>query len=74
MPMTNDERLESYKKKYGDYLIGKEGNYVCNRCKNVWEPNDTDVNRKAMMCYYRLCGACRLYLYNREIARKSKIN
>ena len=74
MPPTNQEREDAYNKKYKDYLIGKEGTYICNRCKEVWEPNNTDINRKAMMTYYKNCGVCRLYLYNREQLRKSKNN
>ncbi len=58
-------RLEEYNRKYKDYLIGKEGDYKCGRCKKVWVPTDADINRKAMMTYYKCCGVCRLYLFNR---------
>jgi hypothetical protein len=69
---TKEEYQNDFDKKYGDYLIGKEGAYKCNKCKNEWDPTPDDVNRKACHCYYKLCGACRLYLYNREIARKQR--
>ena len=65
--------VEEYNRKYGDYLIGKDGEYKCNKCKKEWVPTDADINRKAMMTYYKCCSACRLYLYNREIARKAKL-
>ena len=58
-------RLEDYNRKYKDYLIEKEGDYKCGRCKKVWVPTDADINRKAMMTYYKCCGVCRLYLFNR---------
>ena len=68
-------RLEDYNRKYKDYLIGKEGDYKCGRCKKVWVPTDADINRKAMMTYYKCCGVCRLYLFNRaeKAARRSEI-
>ena len=65
-------RVEEYNRKYGEHLIGKEGEYKCSRCKRVWEPTDADINRKAMMTYYKCCGVCREYLYNRELARKAR--
>ena len=65
---------EDYKRKYGEHLIGKTasglGEYKCSKCKKVWIPTDADINRKAMMTYYKCCGVCRLYLYNREAERK----
>ena len=73
--MANTTELVSdFDKKYKDYLIGKEGDYKCNKCKKVWIPTDADINRKALHTYYRCCGVCRLYLYNREITRKAKLN
>jgi hypothetical protein len=69
---SNAEFIKDFNKKYGEYLIDKEGDYICNRCKKVWEPDNTDINRKALMSYYRCCKSCRLYLYNREIARKER--
>jgi hypothetical protein len=66
-------REEEYNKKYGEHLIGKAGDYICGRCKEIWEPTDVDINRKAMMTYYKCCGGCREYLYNREVARKAKL-
>lgn len=65
--------VEEYNRKYGDHLIGKDGEYKCSKCKKVWVPTDADINRKASMTYYKCCGVCRLYLYNREIARKAKL-
>jgi hypothetical protein len=70
---TKEEYMKDYNKKYGEYLIDKVGEYKCNKCKNVWQPNEDDINRKALHCYYKCCGACRLYLYNREIARKAQL-
>jgi hypothetical protein len=72
MGATTNENIESYNRKYGNYLIGKGTSYICNRCKNVWEPNDQDINRKAMMCYYKCCTSCRLYLYNKKVIRDNK--
>lgn len=68
-------RLEEYNKKYGDYLISKrenEGDYKCGKCKKIWEPTDADINKKAMMTYYKNCGVCRLYLYNKCIEYKNR--
>ena len=65
-------RAEEYKRKYGKYLIGLE-EYKCNKCKKIWQPTDADINRKAMMTYYKCCGVCREYLMNRELARKAKL-
>ena len=73
MTPTNQEREDAYNKKYKDYLIGKEGVYICTRCKKEWQPTSYDINKKAQMTYYKCCGACRLYLYEREQLRKSKI-
>jgi len=67
-------RLEDYNRKYKDYLIGKEGDYKCGRCKKVWEPTDADINRKAMMTYYKCCGVCRLYLSNRAVEERKQRN
>jgi ribosomal protein L30E len=58
---------------YKDYLIGKDGEYKCAKCKKqtlIWIPTDADINKKAMMTYYKCCSKCRLYLYNREAERK----
>ena len=65
-------RAEEYQKKYGEYLIGKEGDYVCVKCKKIWGPTEADINRRVMMTYYKCCGRCRKYLYNREVARRAK--
>ena len=66
-------RAEEYQKKYGEYLIvKKEGDYTCGKCKKIWEPTEADINRKAMMTYYKCCGVCRAYLYNRELVRRAK--
>jgi hypothetical protein len=65
-------RVEEYQKKYGEHLIGRDGDYVCGRCKKIWEPTDADINRKAMMTYYKCCGVCRLYLYNKSIEYRNK--
>lgn len=70
MAMTKQEREEAYNKKYKDHLIGKDGVYICNRCKQVWKPTSNDINRKAMMTYYKNCGVCRLYLYNQKHNKK----
>jgi len=69
---TSKETVLDFNKKYGDYLIGKEGEYKCSKCKNNWLPTDNDVNTKALHCYYRCCGACRLYLYNCQIAKRER--
>ena len=66
-------REEEYNRKYGDHLIGKEGEYKCAKCKRVWVPTDVDINKKAMMTYYKCCTSCRAYLYKRELARKAKV-
>ena len=66
-------RVEEFNRKYGDYLINKkDGEYKCNKCKKIWEPTDVDINKKAMMTYYRCCTSCRAYLYNRELERKKR--
>jgi len=65
-------REEEYNKKYGEYLIGKDGDYKCGKCRKIWEPTDADINKKAMMTYYRCCGVCRLYLYNKSIEYRNK--
>ena len=64
---------EDYNRKYKDYLIGKDGDYKCNKCKKIWVPTDADISKKAMMTYYKCCGVCRLYLYNRAAERKAKL-
>ena len=64
--------VEEYNRKYGDYLIGKDGDYKCNKCKKLWHPTGEDINKKAMMTYYKCCGVCRKYLYNREMERRAK--
>ncbi len=69
MRAKNDWEQE-YDRKYKDYLIGKDGEYKCAKCKKIWIPTDADINRKAMMTYYKCCSSCRLYLYNREAERK----
>ena len=66
-------KAEEYQKKYGEHLIDKEGDYTCGKCKKIWEPTEADINRKAMMTYYKCCGVCRAYLYNREVARRAKL-
>jgi hypothetical protein len=68
-------RLEEYNKKYGEYLIDKRengGDYKCGKCRKIWLPTDADINRKAMMTYYKNCGACRLYLYNKSIQYRNR--
>ena len=70
---TREEENSDFDKKYGDYLIGKEGNYKCNSCKKIWVPTDADINRKAMHSYYRCCGVCRFYLYNKSLEYKNKM-
>lgn len=70
--MTNTaEKVSDFDKKYGNYLIGKEGEYKCNKCKKIWIPTNDDINRKAMHTYYKCCSKCRLYLYNYGINRKN---
>lgn len=75
------DRQEEYNRKYAEHLIGKpsqsgssggtkDGEYKCNKCKKVWHPTDEDINRRAMMTYYKCCGVCRKYLYDREVYRK----
>jgi hypothetical protein len=58
-----NEASETADEAYKDYLIDKEGEYKCSKCKKT----DVDINRKIMMNYYRCCGVCRPYLYNREV-------
>jgi hypothetical protein len=65
-------RAEEYNKKYGDYLIGKEGDYKCGKCRKIWLPTDADINKKLMMTYYKNCGVCRLYLYNKCIEYRNR--
>lgn len=62
--------VDEYNRKYGEHLIGKDGEYKCSKCKKVWHPTDADINRRAMMTYYKCCGVCRKYLYDREVYRK----
>ena len=66
-------REEEYKKKYGEHLIGKDSDYVCVKCKKIWVPTEADINRRVMMTYYKCCGRCREYLYNREVARRALV-
>ena len=66
-------RLEEYNRKYAEHLINKpsqSGDYKCGKCKKIWYPTDADINRKAMLTYYKCCTSCRLILYNREQYRK----
>ena len=72
MKEYNCNRIDEYNRKYKDYLIDKEGDYKCNKCKKTWEPTTDDINRKAMMTYYKCCGVCRLYLYNKSIEYRNK--
>ena len=65
-------RLEAYNRKYKEHLIGKDGDYTCGRCNKIWVPTTDDINRKAMMTYYKNCGVCRLYLYNKSIEYRKK--
>jgi hypothetical protein len=65
-------REDEYNKKYGEHLIGRDGDYVCGRCKEIWVPTDADINRKAMMTYYKCCGGCRACLYNWKVAKAAK--
>jgi hypothetical protein len=65
-------RVDEYNRKYKDYLIDKEGDYKYNKCKKTWVPTTDDINKKAMMTYYRCCGVCRLYLYNKSIEYRNK--
>jgi hypothetical protein len=64
-------RLEEYNKKYGEHLIGLD-EYKCVKCRKVWQPTDKDINKKAMMTYYKNCGVCRLYLYNKCIEYRNR--
>jgi len=70
---TNEESILDFNKKYKDYLIGKVGEYKCSKCKKIWCPTSDDINKKAMHTYYRCCGTCRLYLYNKSLEYKNKI-
>ena len=65
-------RQEEYDRKYKDHLIGKDGDYTCGKCKKIWLPTDVDINRKAMMTYYKNCASCRLYLYNKCIEYRNR--
>lgn len=58
------DRINEYDRKYGKHLIGLD-EYKCGKCRKVWQPTDKDINKKAMHCYYKCCGVCREYLYNR---------
>ena len=72
MKEYDSNRIDEYNRKYKDYLIGKEGDYKCHKCKKVWTPTDDDMHRKVMMTYYRCCGVCRLYSYNKGIEYRKK--
>ena len=65
-------RQEEYDRKYKEHLIGKDGDYTCGKCKKIWVPTDVDINRKAMMTYYKCCGVCRAYLMNWKLARNAR--
>ncbi len=65
MPITSEDRINDYNKKYGEYLIDKVGDYKCNRCKKIYYPTTDDINVRAMHTYYKCCKICRLYIYNR---------
>lgn len=65
-------RQEEYDRKYKDHLIGKDGDYTCGKCRKIWVPTDADINKKAMMTYYKCCGSCRLYLFNKCIEYRNR--
>lgn len=78
-------RQEDYDRKYKEHLrpeyrqvasltdlIGKDGDYKCGICKKIWVPTDADINRKVMMTYYKNCGSCRLYLFNKCIEYRNR--
>lgn len=78
-------RQEEYDRKYKEHLrpeyrqvasltdlIGKDGDYKCGKCKKIWVPTDADINKKAMMTYYKNCGSCRLYLFNKCIEYRNR--
>jgi hypothetical protein len=69
---TNEEYISDFDKKYGQYLIGKDGDYICSKCKKIYCPTPDDVNKKAMHTYYRCCPICRLYMYNKSLEYKNK--
>ena len=69
---TTEEYQNDFDKKYKDYLIGKDGDFTCNKCKKIWYPTPDDVNKKAMHTYYKCCGTCRLYLYSKSLEYKNK--
>lgn len=66
---------EDYEK-HKDYLIDKEGDYICSvpSCKKVWFPTIEDTNRKRPSTFYRLCSACRMksFLKGREYKKKER--
>ena len=61
-------------KKWKDYLVDKEGDYICSvpACKKTWYPTTNDINRKRPSCYYKLCGACRMKSYLKGVEYKQK--
>jgi hypothetical protein len=71
-------KAEADYNKWKDYLIDKEGDYVCSipSCNKVWIPNENDINRKRPSCYYKLCAACRMksFLKGREYKIKKGTN
>ncbi len=48
------------------------GDYKCNKCKKTWVSTTDDINKKEMMTYYKCCGVCRLYLYNKSIEYRNE--
>lgn len=60
--------------KWKDYLIDKEGEYVCSirACNKVWSPTTKDINRKRPSTYYKLCSACRMKSYLKGLEYKKK--
>jgi DNA-directed RNA polymerase subunit RPC12/RpoP len=61
-------------RKWRNYRIDKQGDYICSVCKTTWVPDITDVNTKRMTTYYKLCKACRLksFLKGRDYQMERK--
>lgn len=66
-------KAEADYEKWKDYLIDKNGDYICSVCKKVWYPTmEKDVNQKRPSVFCKLCNSCRLKSYLKGIEYKAK--